>query len=367
MNTYVVHVNDILHNLEVLKEKAGQAQIIGVIKGNGYGFGLKYMASLLKTEGIRMFAVTEISDALTLREDALQEEEILLLRSTCLPEEAQAIVDAGLTATVGSAESAAVLDAAAAAAGKRIRAHIKIDTGMCRYGFPTQEVTEAIAACKACSHIDFTGIYTHFSSAFTKEKQTKAQLSAFKNAVLQIEAAGINATVLHCANTPALFNVPGVTEGMTAVRIGSGFTGRVITRRPSELKRAGILQSRVLEVKKVPKGTLVGYNGLFKTKRDTKLAIIPVGHFDGFGIEKAQDVNTFASMLHSILSAGKRFVTRERLTVVIDGKRYPVAGAVGLSHTAVDITGSDIRPGEAAFFDFSPLFVNPLLKREYLV
>lgn len=365
MNTYVIDVNDILHNINIIKEKAGAAQIIGVIKGNGYGFGLKYMASLLKTEGIRTFAVTELTDAAALREDALPEDEILLLRSTQLPAEADKIVALGLTATIGSEESAAALEQAAKAAGKRVKAHIKLDTGMCRYGFTPENADDAIAVCKACEHIDFTGIYTHFSAAFTKAKLTEAQLHRFKNAVLQIEAAGINATVLHCANTPALFNVKGVTEGMTAVRIGSGFTGRVITKKASGLKRAGILKSQVIETKFVPKGTAVGYNGTFKAKRDTTLAMIPVGHTDGFGIEKAQDVNTFSTMLHTILSAGKRFITREKLTVTINKKRYPVAGAIGLSHTAVDITGSDVKAGDDAFLDFSPLLVNPILGREY--
>lgn len=366
MNTYVIEVNDILHNIQVLKEKAGQAEIIGVVKGNGYGFGLEYMASLLKSEGVRIFAVTELTDAVLLRKNALPEDDILLLRSTCLPEEAEEIVRLNLIATVGSAESAQVLNKAAKKADKKIRAHIKIDTGMRRYGFSAEEAEEAITACKACDFIEFTGIYTHFSSAFTNKKLTAEQLNAFKTAVLNIESAGINATCIHCANTPALFNVKGVTDGMSAVRIGSGFTGRVITQKPSALKRVGFLKSQVLEIKPVAKGAKIGYNGTYTAKRDMKLAILPVGHFDGFGVEKAQDVNTIWAMIHSILSAGKRFVTREKLSVKINGKRCPVVGAIGLSHTAVDITGLEVRTGDDAFFDFSPLFVNPLLKREYV-
>lgn len=366
MNTYVIEAKNILHNIKVLKEKAGNAEIIGVIKGNGYGFGLKYMACLLKSEGIRTFAVTELTDAVALRQDALPEDEILLLRSTQLPDEARTIVELDLTGTVGSDESAMVLEQAAKEAGKQVRAHIKIDTGLCRYGFNAGQLEQAVASCTQCSHINFTGIYTHFSSAFTDAKHTAQQLELFKNAILKLTSAGIHATMYHCANTPALFNVKGVTEGMTAVRIGSGFTGRVITKKTSGLKRVGRLKSRVIEIKDVPKGTPVGYNGTFITKRDTRLAIVPVGHYDGFGIEKAPDVNRFSVMLHSILSAGKRFVTREKLTVSINGHSYPVAGAIGLSHTAVDITGSNAAPGDEALFDFSPLFVNPLLEREYV-
>lgn len=365
MNAYAINVDDIISNINTIKKKAGNCQIIGVIKGNGYGFGMKYMASLLKTEGIKAFAVTEITDAVSLRKDALINEDILLLRSTSIENELNEIVQNNLTATIGSISSALSLNAVAKALDKKVKAHIAIDTGMRRYGFATTKIDDAVSVLKECENVEITGICTHFSSAFRNAKLTASQLSDFKTAVQRINQAGIETKAVHCANTPALFNVKGVTDGMTAVRIGSGFTGRVVTKSKSGLLRVGTLRSNVIEMNDVPTGTDVGYNAGYRTKKQTTIGIVPIGHYDGFGVEKAEDVNTFGSMVHKILSTGKRFVTKERLWVKVGDKRYPVIGHIGLSHTAVDFTGSNVKIGDVAEIDISPLFVNPTLPRVY--
>lgn len=365
MNTYAIKVADVISNINAIKKKAGSCEIIGVIKGNGYGFGMKYMASLLKTEGIKAFAVTEISDGVSLRKDALIDETILILRSTSIESEITEIVENGLTATIGSVSSALAVNAVAKEMNRKVKAHIAIDTGMRRYGFDTTKIDDAVSVLKECEWVEITGIYTHFSSAFRNAKLTASQLDHFKTAVQRINQSGIETKTVHCANTPALFNVKGVTDGMTAVRIGSGFTGRVVTKSKSGLLRAGTLRSNVIEMNDVPSGTDVGYNAGYRTKRQTTIGIVPVGHYDGFGVEKAEDVNSFGSMIHKILSTGKRFVTKERLWVKVDGKKYPVIGHIGLSHTAIDFTGSNVKIGDIAEIDISPLFANPTLPRVY--
>lgn len=365
MNRYVIKTDDVIHNINLIKSKT-DCEIIGVIKGNGYGFDMEYMASLLKTQGIKTFAVTEISDALKLREHALIDDDILLLRSSALESEANNIVKADLTATIGSIKSAQALDNAAKKQNKRVKAHIKIDTGMCRYGFTEEETQQAAEMLKQYDNIDFVGIYTHFSSAFTQIATTEKQLASFKKAVKTFTDNGFDFKLIHCANSPAFFNLTQkVTESMTAVRIGSAFTGRVVTKSKSGLKKVGFIESDVLETKMIKKGQAVGYNGAFVAKHDTKLAIIPVGHFDGFGVEKAQDTLNFKTTIHSILSMLKSLLTKRQLFVTINDKKYPVAGHIGLSHTAVDVTGSDVKDGDIAKFDISPLFVNPQMKREY--
>lgn len=365
MNTYAIKVDDIIFNINTVKSKAQGCNIIGVIKGNGYGFGLKYMASLLKTEGIKTFAVTEIQDAISLRKDALIDQEILILRSTSMESELHEIVSNGFTATVGSISSLLGLNSVAKLLKKKAKAHIAIDTGMSRYGFSATQVADAITTLKECENVEITGIYTHFSSAFRNEKLTKSQLSVFKTAVTKINNAGIATKSIHCANTPALFNVKGVTDGMTDVRIGSGFTGRVVTKSKSKLKKVGILRSNVIELKDVPAGTSIGYNSAYTTKKQTTIGIVPVGHYDGFGIDKANDINTFGSFIHTILSAGKRFLKKDKLVVRIGGKTYPVIGHIGLSHTAIDLTGGNVKTGDVVEIDMSPLLINPTLPRIY--
>ena len=229
---------------------------------------------------------------------------------------------------------------------------------MGRYGFLPAQVAEAIA-CYDLPNLEFTGAYTHFSSAFHDKAKTIAQLEVFKDTLAQIEKAGKTVGTRHAANSPALLNVEHVA--LDAVRIGSAFTGRVITHSETPLHRLGRLEAEVVDMKEVPAGYAVGYNGTFVTKRPTTIAIVPMGHYDGFGLTKEKEDHNF----HSVLSALKQFLNKAHLTVTINGKAYPVIGEVGLSHTAVDVTGSSVQPGDIATCDLSPLLVNPRVPRVY--
>lgn len=358
MSRYVIDKAKLAENIEYIKNKAG-VPVIGVVKGNGYGFGIKEFTAALKECAISFFAVTEVTDIPVLKEILSGDDDILIMRSTCIEEEARIIAANGCTATIGSQLACRVMEKAAAELGVTVKCHLKIDTGMGRYGFMPSEISEA-CECYKSPHLKFTGIYTHFSSAFRNAELTKAQLTVFKDCIAQIEKAGFKTGTAHCANSPALLNVSGVA--MDAVRIGSAFTGRVITKEKTPLHRLGRLEAEVADVKTVPAGYSIGYNGLFKTKRETKIAVVPIGHYDGFGLEKERET----ADLRYVMSAAKQYLKKKQMYVRINGRMYHVIGEIGLSHTAVDITDSDVKPGDTASVDISPLMVNPRLERVYI-
>ena len=356
MSRYVIDRQKLLENIEIIKKKAG-VPIIAVVKGNGYGFGIKEFTSVLQESGIKSFAVTEVTDIPVLKE-ILDDEEILVLRSTCIESEARIIAENGCVATIGSTLACEVMNKASAELGVKTKCHLKIDTGMGRYGFMPSEISKAIDCYKA-ENLEFTGIYTHFSSAFRNEPLTKAQLVLFKDCIAQIEKAGYKTGTAHCANSPALLNVEDVC--LDSVRLGSAFTGRVITKSKTGLNRLGSLEAEVIDIKTVPAGYSVGYNGTYKTKRETKIAIVPIGHYDGFGLTKEKEIIDF----RYVLSVFKQFLKRKQMYVRINGRMFHVIGGIGLSHTAVDITGADIKCGDVASVDISPLMVNPRIERVY--
>ncbi len=356
MSRYIIDKKLLEENIRLIKDKA-KVELIGVVKGNGYGFGIKEFSAVLKDNGINTFAVTEVDDIAELRE-VLGSQDILVMRSTCIEKEAEIIAENGCIATIGSLNSAAVMDSVSQKLGIRTKCFLKIDTGMGRYGFMPSEVEDAIK-CYDFKNLDFIGAYTHFSSAFTNIQLTKAQLELFKDTMAQIEKAGKNVGILHASNSPALLNVDGVC--LDCVRIGSAFTGRVITKNNIKLNRIGRLEAEVIEIKNVPKGYLIGYNGLYKTKRETKIAIVPIGHYDGFGLTKEKEI----ADLHSVLSQLKKYLNKKQLYVKINDRMYSVIGEIGLSHTAVDITDSNVKIGDIASVDISPLMVNPRIKRIY--
>lgn len=356
MSRYIIDKAKLIENIEIIKNKAG-VELIGVVKGNGYGFGISEFTSVLKENGIKTFAVTEVSDIPVLKK-ILDDEKILVMRSTCIEEEAKIIAENGCIATIGSSEACHVMNNVSAQLGVKTKCNLKIDTGMGRYGFMPSEVNNAIACYKA-ENLEFIGAYTHFSNAFNDTALTKAQVVLFKDTMKQIENAGCSVGTLHCANSPALLNVENVC--LDAVRIGSAFTGRVIAKSASALNRLGSLEAEVIEIKTVPAGYSIGYSGSFTTKQETKIAIVPFGHYDGFGLTQEKEEINF----RYVLSIIKQFLMKKKTYVEIHGRKYRVIGKVGLSHTAVDITGSDVKTGDTAKADISPLLVNPRIERIY--
>ncbi len=356
MSRYVIEKAKLDENIELIKRKAG-VPLIGVVKGNGYGFGIKEFTSVLKEHEIKTFAVTEVTDIPILRE-ILDDEDILVMRSTCIKEEAETIARNNCIATIGSFDSAQLMNKVSEELGIKTKCHLKIDTGMGRYGFMPSQVEDAIK-CYSFDNLEFKGAYTHFSSAFRNSELTKTQLIMFKDTMSQIEKAVGNVGVLHASNSPALLNVEDVC--LDTVRIGSAFTGRVITRNKNKLNRLGTLEADVVETKTVPAGYSIGYNGLYKTKRETKIAIVPIGHYDGFGLAKEKEIYD----LRYVLSVFKRFLKKQQMYVRINGRMYHVIGEIGLSHTAVDVTGSDVKAGDLATVDISPLMINPRIERVY--
>ena len=316
MSRYVIDKTALIENVHYLQKKAG-VPIIGVVKGNGYGFGLTELALILEHCGITTLAVTEVTDIDPLRAVLQPNTDILVMRSTCVDSEARHIADTGCIATIGSTRAAQAMQAAAADLGVKVPCHLKIDTGMGRYGFLPAQVAEAIA-CYDLPNLEFTGAYTHFSSAFHDKAKTIAQLEVFKDTLAQIEKAGKTVGTRHAANSPALLNVEHVA--LDAVRIGSAFTGRVFTHSETPLHRLGRLEAEVVDMKEVPAGYAVGYNGTFVTKRPTTIAIVPMGHYDGFGLTKEKENHNF----HSVLSALKQFLKKAHLTVTINGEEYKI-------------------------------------------
>ena len=356
MSVYVIEKEALIRNIKRVEEKAG-VPVIGVVKGNGYGLGTAELAGILFENGIKTLAVTEPEDIAKVR-SAAEGCRILVMRSTCIPEEAEMIAQNGCIATVGSAESGLVMSRAAEKLGRRVECHLKIDTGLGRYGFMPGQEDEA-ASVYGLPGLDFTGAYTHFSNAFRSVSLTKEQQRAFVKMTEELKARGVDPGMLHCASSSALFNAEDVA--MQGVRIGSAFTGRLICSKDTGLERIGFLESEVVEVKDLPAGHSVGYGGTYTARRPVKIAVIPMGHMDGLGISPSAEKYT----LRSVLGTLKRFIKDEGIYVHIKGRKCRLIGRIGLTHCVADITGTDIAPGDKVRADVSPVHVNAAVRREF--
>ena len=311
--------------------------------------------------GIEIFAVATIEEALELRKNGIKEE-ILLLSSTCLKEEVQSLIENNITLTIGSVESAKIANEIASEKNKKIKAHLKIDTGFGRYGFVYTEKDDILKTIKQNSNIEFEGIFTHFSIAFYDDKITKEQFEKFINVVKFLEENNIKFKLKHACNSSAFVKFPEMH--LDAVRVGSAFVGRLSVENKIGVKKIGTLESKVAEVRTLPANFNIGYSNIYLTKKETKVAIIPVGHSDGFNVSSRQDMFRKVDKLRYILNDIKGFFKKQYLKVNINNKNYKLAGRLGMYHSTV-IVDDNVKVGDKAIYEVNPIYIDPRIRREY--
>ena len=362
MKCLVVDTKKVRRNIALVREKAGGCAVYGVLKGNGYGLGLLRLAHILRDEGIGRFAVTDPQDAVKLRDEGFIDEDILVMRSTTDREDIERILDSSATATVGSYEAAVALGGIASERACVAEAHVEIDTGMGRYGFLPSETDKIASIYTYLPSVAVTGIYTHYSKAFTSRKATAAQCAAFSGVVAELQRMGLETGTVHASNTAALFKC-GV-ESFDAVRIGSAFTGRVpFNGTSSGFDRVGYIECPICEMRWLPKGITVGYGGLYRTKRPTKIAVIPVGYADGFCTEKSRDSFRLRDGAVYALSMLKKTLLTRKPHVRIGNQRARILGHVGMSHTVCDVTNIECSTGTVVTFDVNPILCGSIARK----
>ena len=346
--------DDLIFNIQKLKEHIAPAKIIAVLKGNAYGLDMVKMGHVLLENGVDLFAVSELSEAVALRHAGF-ENEIILLTPTNNVDEAKVIADNKITATVASINNAKLLNSI----GLPVDAHIKIDTGFSRYGFYTDEITEELGSFE---NITYTGVFSHFSNSFGEEAYSKKQFGEFEKAVEKLSQLGINPQLKHICNSCGAIRFD--YARLDAVRIGSAFLGRLPIPNTLGLKRLVSLKCSVGEIRNLPKGSVVGYANTYVTKRDTVAAVIPVGYKDGYGVQKSNDVFRFKDVLRYMLSDFKMW--KKKIYVEINGKKYPVIGRISMHNIVVDVTDLPVQVGDMATLECNPILIKSEIERLYI-
>ena len=244
-----------------------------------------------------------------------------------------------------------------------VQAHMKIDTGFGRYGFLHNNQNDILEAFKMCEHLKIIGTYTHFARPID-EKFTNLQFDRFLEVIKFLKTQNQNPGMLHCSESTAFLKYP--MMNLNAVRIGSLLQGRTLVHVPY-LQKIGEFKTAVQEIKTVPKGYNISYGKMYKTKRETKIAILPVGYMDGFNMRKDRDIFSFKENFLSVGIEIKKFFKDNSLKVTIKGKKYNIIGRIGMYHSVVDITGSDdVFVNDEVEILVPPMQVNSMIRREYL-
>lgn len=367
MKALLINKNDLKHNINVIKEQAKKTEtkVIAVVKGNGYGLGLVEYSKFLIDNGIEMLAVATTEDAVKLREAGIKED-ILMMSSTCIKEDVKKLIEDNIILTIGSKESLQIAEELARKFNVNVRAHLKIDTGFGRYGFVYSQLEEIVKLFEDVTNIKIEGTFSHFSQSYAKnEKWTNIQFDRFIAATAYLQNHNLNTGMLHICNSSAFIRYPNMH--LNAVRIGSAFLGRIVVENVFGLKRIGVFRTQISEIKMLPKGYNIGYSNTFKTKRNTKIAIVPVGYFDGYNVKNYPDVYRFIDKIRYLYNDIKNLFKDKKLKVVIGNKKYRLVGKIGMYHMAIDITKSEnIKTNDIIDLDINPLYVDSNIRREYI-
>jgi len=354
MKILVIDKQAVKKNISVLKEKAEKAVIYAVLTGDAHGAGLVEMAKILRDEGIVRFAVSEAGDAAALRKAGLVEEEILMLRATTDREELEKLLDLNVVCTVGSAETGMALNGVAKERSTVVEAHIQIDTGMGFGGFLIDEVEKILSVYRDLPNVAVSGVYTQVHTNGRKMRDVAEQLDEFNQTVKAIQAAGYETGVVHAAGSYALMRYE--FSRMDAVRVGTALLGRCRRTKNDGLQKVGWGEAAVDDIHWLPKGHTVGNETIVRLRRPTRVAVLPVGYQNGFGVERVRDAG--------LLSVLRRWRAMARQTVRIDGQKVKVIGRVGAMETVLDVTDVRCAAGDIAQFELDPLFAKGIV-REY--
>ena len=318
MAQLTVHTEIICENYDFYAERG---KVIPVLKSNGYGLGMVKLLEVLRDErNVSLFACSRPSEALTLAGRGAQ---ILLLSPEYEPEVLRGLLEKQVILSVESLSQAEQISALQIPA----EVHIAVDTGLGRFGFlPEQE--EDIRKVFSLPNLHVCGIFSHFADS-NQERQKEnffGLLEKLKDLPLGIR---------HLASTHS-----SAREDcrLDAVRVGSGLTGMV-----DGLRHAAEFTGKICTVRTMKKGSTVGYSGI-RLKRDSAVAVIEAGTGDG---------------AFTYRSCGPRTWLRMRKQyVLVSGQQAPVLGFPGLTHTEIDVTGIDCKPGDLAVLSQSPVMVS---------
>jgi alanine racemase len=325
MKTWIeINRNNLLHNLEQFRKLIGEkTKIMGVVKANAYGHGLTEVAQAI-LDKVDWFGVDSLAEALKLRQVAIKKP-ILILGYVELKDLREAVKN-NISLTVYNKETIEKL-------GKipiqnpnfNPKVHIKIETGTSRQGVGENEILDFVKFIKNYPSIEIEGLSTHYANIedTTDSSFAMEQLAIFSRVAEILKKEGVAAPLRHTACSAATILFPETRFDM--VRLGISMYGlwssketKAVAKNKNidlDLKPVLTWKTIVAQVKTVKSGTPIGYGLTERVSRDSRIAVLPIGYFDGYD--------------RKLSSVGN---------VLIHGKRCKILGRVCMNMIIVDVT-----------------------------
>jgi len=320
-----IDLTAIKHNLRTIQKQITNSEIFTVIKADGYGHGMLEVATLLQKSGITNFCVATLSEGIALREAGFLNEKILLLGGFFFGDIKQ-IIDFNLIPTIISLKHITKLNKEGQRRKKIIEAHLKIDTGMGRFGLIDKQIFDNYEMIFNQPFINIVSIFSHLASSEKKDDiYTIKQINKFNDTIDFLKLNNIWFGSCHLLNSGGIINYP--NYAYDAVRPGLALYGYYPgnnTKKTIKLIPAMNFMTRIIDIKIVEKGSSIGYNCTFVAKEKMRIGLLSVGYADGYST--------------AFSNKGQ---------VKIGNGYYSIIGRVSMDSVAVDLTKSRVRRGAA--------------------
>lgn len=324
---------NLLHNLSLFESLLNSSQKIAcVLKSNAYGHGISEIYQILEEAGKdSLLAVNSVEEALYLRNQKAHSGEIVIMGEIPnYPSLHKELADSRFWIISSRLDQLRFYDSL----NPSPKLHLKVDTGMGRLGARVEDVENILEVCKL-EKITLSGICTHFASTedFQEYTYTHKQFDSFLGVIKTAKDLEFSNLIRHCASSAATMLFP--ETRLDVVRIGISLYGLW----PSEITRRSVLQAlgkdfelkpvlswktQVQHLQTVPKDSFIGYGSTYKTTRETKLAVLPVGYFEG--IDRSLSNNGY---------------------FLVKGQRAKILGRICMNMTMIDVTDiPDVGLGE---------------------
>jgi alanine racemase len=303
-------------NFRQARKKIGTGvKILSVVKADAYGHGASRIARTLEDEGSDAFGVATVEEGAKLRQVGIDAPVLVL--AGIYAGQIEEVAKNALIPVICDLEMLRRVEAAAVERGHALRFHLKVDTGMGRIGLLASEIDSWLPWLREPRALKLEGVLSHFSQAESVSGEyTQNQLKLFLSVLERLKSKGHEPSVVHMANSAAVITLP--RAHFSLVRPGLMLYGVYPAPHMTddiELKPVLSWKTRILQLKKVPRGSRISYRGTFVTERESLIATLPVGYADGY--------NRFLS---------------NRGEVLVHQQRAPVVGAVCMDLTMVDVT-----------------------------
>ncbi len=325
-----VDLKAIAHNIRELRRITNpKTRFMAVVKANAYGHGIIEVAGQSLENGAGALGVAHIEEGIQLRKAGIDAP--VLIFGYTPPTHAKKLIELDLTQTVYSYETSRALSEAVAAYSKKIKVHIKVDTGMGRLGLLpdrlrlskyNKKITDSsvgeVESIFRLPMLDVEGIYTHFATADESDRSYAGkQFEIFMDILNQLCIAGLEIPVTHAANSAAIINMPETHLNMVraGISIYGLYTSEEVDRSIIKLKPAMELKTKLIHLKKVPAGFKISYGTTYETEKPTTIATVSIGYADG---------------LNRLLSSKGRML-------VCGGQSVPIVGRICMDLTMLDV------------------------------